>query len=138
MSYNLQKNLAHLGTILYRFSFFGLLCLLGLLISEIFVVLILLILVMIAFLTLFTLFFDEGFRNLFDVTASFGNLIASAKTYIPLVAGISLGLLVCAFVCLLPDYKDKQTKRRLIFCVCLTVLFIILLIVGLQGGVSNA
>ncbi|MDE6047143.1 MAG: hypothetical protein K2M08_07100 [Anaeroplasmataceae bacterium] len=138
MSYNLQKNLSHLGTILYRFSFFGLLCLIGLLISEVFVLLIQLVLVMIAFLTLFTLFFDEGFRNLFDVTASFNDVIINARSYIPLVVGISLGLLVCAFVCLLPDYKNKQTKRRLIFCVGLFVLFIILLLVGLQGGVSNA
>ena len=138
MNYNLQKNLAHFGTILYRFSFLGVFCVLGLLVSEIFVLLILLLLLMIAMATLFTLFLDEGFRNMFDVTNSFGQVISEAGKYLPVVVAISLTLLVVGCLCLLPDYKNKTTKSRLIISLFLAILLIIMLIIGLNGGGSNA
>ena len=138
MNYNLQKNLAHLGTILYRFSFIGLFCVLGLVVSEILVVLITLLLLMVAMATLFTLFLDEGFRNMFDVTNSFGQFFSEAGKYLPVVVAISLTLLVLGCLCLLPDYKNKATRSRLIISLFMAVILTILLIIGLNGGGSNA
>ncbi|MDE6414516.1 MAG: hypothetical protein K2K48_03795 [Anaeroplasmataceae bacterium] len=138
MSYNLRKNLAHLGTIFFRFSFFGLICLLGLLVSEILVLLILLVLLMMALLTLFTILLDEGFRNLLDVTSSFSELFMVAKSYIPTVVAISLAFLFVAILCLLPDYKNKATRTKLIFSICLAIVFVVLLIIGLKGGGVDA
>lgn len=138
MNYNLQKNLAHFGTILYRFSFIGLFCVLGLLVSEILVLLIFLLLILIAMATLFILFLDEGFRNLFNVTSSFGEVIAEAGKYLPVVVAISLSLLVVGSLCLLPDYKNKSSRTRLIISLFMAILLTILLIGGLNGGVFNA
>ena len=138
MTYTLRKNLAHFGTILYRFSFIGLLCVFGLLVSEVLVVLIMLFLLMIAMATLFIAFLDEGFRNAFNVYGSFGEIIAEAGKYLPAVVAISLTLLVIGSLCLLPDYKNKATRTRLIISLIMAIMFIIILIIALNGGGSNA
>ena len=138
MSYKLQNHFAHLGVILYRLSYIGLFCMAGVVFSQVLTLLIYLILIMIGLLSLLTLFFVEGYRELFDVTNSFNELLQQSYSYFPLVIGICLVLILGAILCMLPNYKNIQTRRRLIPSFILLILFVILLIIGLSRGGSHA
>lgn len=138
MSYKLQNHLAHLGVILYRFSYIGLFCMAAVIFSQILTLLIYLILILVGLLSLLTLFFVEGYRELFDVATSFNELLQTSYSYFPLVIGICLTLIVGAILCMLPNYRNIQTRRKLIPCFILLILFVILLIIGLSRGGSYA
>ncbi|MDE7264196.1 MAG: hypothetical protein K2N64_06010 [Anaeroplasmataceae bacterium] len=138
MNYSLRRNIAHLGTILFRLSFIGLFLILALLFSQILVLVVYVVLIVIGLISLCTLFFVEDFRKLFDVTNSFQDFLNRSNTYIPMVAGISLVFIGLAFVFMLPNYKDRKTRIHLILCALLFVLVIVLLVIGGRGGGVHA
>lgn len=138
MSYKLQQNLSRLGSILLNFSFIGLFCVLSVLFSQILVLLIYLLLILIGMLSLFTLFFNDQFRQLFDVTNSFNDLILTANQYFPLIIGLSLSLVFCSILCMIGNYKDIRTRRKLIVSILLFVVLLVLWIVGSIGGGTHA
>lgn len=133
--YNLQKQMSHLGTILFRISLVGVLCSIGVLFSQILVILIYVVLIIIGLLSLLTLFFNEDFRKLFDVTNSFGVFLNEAQNYFPTILGISLALLLIGFALQIPSYKEEGFRTKLILYGSCSFVVIVLLIFAMQGGI---
>ena len=132
MSYPLQKNLSHLGTIFFRLSLVSLVFIFGILVSQILILTFYVLLCLIGLLSLCTLFFVEEYRSLFDVTASFADFFNNATSYFPIFISISLILLLMSFACFIPNYKNS--KKNIIFNIILLITLLVALIIYKQGG----
>lgn len=137
MNFSLQKSISRFGIILCRLSLLGVIASVCLIFSPLLVILIYLILLIIGLLSLLTLFFNENFRNLFDVTNSFNEILTKAQAYFPILMGISLAFLICGFLCQIVDYKDQSTKPKLFFYGIFIGIAFLLFLIPMIGGFVN-
>ncbi|MDE5715511.1 MAG: hypothetical protein K2I42_05195 [Anaeroplasmataceae bacterium] len=135
MSIEWKKNLAHLGSILFNYSVLGIIIILGITFSQVFLIIYYVVLIVISLLTLGVVLLSEEFRSLWSLGQNVNSILMQVERWMPIVAGICGVILVFSFVLLCFDSKERKTKNKLIISIFMMVIFIVILI--LFGGKTH-